>query len=132
MSNRIAWIAVAVVVIVVGILVFRSMRPAAPVAVATRADGSATTTDPAAPDLETPPQPKPAARTGPKLSGVQRVQTVMKAKGYWDGPIDGNYTPAMAEAIQRYQKDNGMKVDGYLNWRLYEALGLRAPAPRRR
>jgi peptidoglycan hydrolase-like protein with peptidoglycan-binding domain len=124
MSNRIAWVAVAVVVLVVGFLVFRSLRTQSPATAAS----SGTTQGVAAQDVA--PRKKSFAdslkqSTGLKrLSGVQEAQIVLKARGFYDGPIDGNYTEALRDGIMKYQKANGMKVDGYLNDKLYIALGI--------
>ena len=133
MSNRIAWLAVAVVVVVVGLLVFRSLRsgsPAETVASRTESPGG----------LQDRPSPTPEARDdslprNPKeneQSGVERVQTALRERGFYHGPVDGGYTPDLAAAIKGFQKANGMAETGYLNQKLYTALGLKLARPRSR
>lgn len=44
-------------------------------------------------------------------SAIQ-IQKALKNAGYYHGPIDGKIGMKTQEAIKRFQKDNGLKVDG--------------------
>ena len=59
----------------------------------------------------------------PDLIGIA-VQTKLAHRGYYHGRIDGMMGPATRDAISAYQKDNGLRVTGYINTDLLEALKL--------
>lgn len=129
-ANRLSWILVAVVGVVVGFLVFRTVQRDAP-----PRTGPATGTA-----QVDPPGGSPAARPGVlrdpdslraaaakrvrEPSSVVRAKTVLKERGFYDGPLNGNYDPSVAEAIKRFQKSVGMKPTGYLDEKTYTALGI--------
>ena len=46
-------------------------------------------------------------------SSVTELQKILKAKGYYDGKIDGDYGSLTVEAVKKYQKSTGtLAVDG--------------------
>ena len=59
----------------------------------------------------------------PEVIGIA-VQTKLTRRGYYHGRIDGIIGPATRDAISAFQKDNGLRVTGYVNTDLVEALKL--------
>jgi len=122
-ANRKAWVLVGLVVVVVALLVVRTMRSDARLArertaaVLPQERPQATPKDRPVSDPDRPPTEK-------RISSVQRAKIALKEKGYYDGPINGNYDQSVADAIKRFQKDQGMEQNGYLNERTYTALGV--------
>jgi L,D-transpeptidase ErfK/SrfK len=53
---------------------------------------------------------------------VEIVQQQLQTLGYYTGPIDGLYTGATVEAVRRFQKDQGLAVDGVVGPATYDAL----------
>ena len=43
---------------------------------------------------------------------IEDLQTCLTDGGYYTGPIDGNYGSETTEAVEEYQADHGLKVDG--------------------
>lgn len=62
--------------------------------------------------------PVVAAKLGPSLpSGPYKpigsdIQTALKNAGYYNGTIDGKVGPMTKEAIEEFQKANGLEADG--------------------
>ena len=52
------------------------------------------------------------------------VQRALARNGYYRGPIDGNIGPMSRRAIASYQNDHGLRVTGYPDGNLLNALGL--------
>lgn len=46
---------------------------------------------------------------------VRQIQSVLNGQGYSAGAVDGLYGPATRDAIQRYQEDYGLSVDGRIS-----------------
>ena len=57
------------------------------------------------------------------LSTVEGVQRALKAKGLYNGPIDGIYGRLTKEAVKAYQKQNGLAVGG-LTHETMKSLGV--------
>jgi murein L,D-transpeptidase YcbB/YkuD len=61
------------------------------------------------------------------------VQTTLKLAGYWDGPIDGQWTPELTAALKQFQKALGVPptgaVDAATLAALEDALALAGSAP---
>jgi Putative peptidoglycan binding domain len=55
---------------------------------------------------------------------VGSMQTALRRLGYYCGPIDGVFTPAVGDAIARLQKNYSMKVTGTLTDPVRIALHL--------
>jgi hypothetical protein len=55
---------------------------------------------------------------------VGSMQTALRRLGYYCGPVDGVFTPAVADAIARLQKNYSMRVTGTLTDPVRRALRL--------
>lgn len=53
-----------------------------------------------------------------------QVQISLLAAGYYDGEIDGIIGPMTRDAIERYQRDNGMAVTGTITPEVLDAFRL--------
>jgi peptidoglycan hydrolase-like protein with peptidoglycan-binding domain len=45
-------------------------------------------------------------------SQTAALQQTLKLAGYWDGPVDGQWTPELTDAIEELQSDLGVEVTG--------------------
>jgi hypothetical protein len=63
------------------------------------------------------------ALTG-QLAYVGALQVALRRLGYYCGEIDGNFTPAVCDAIARLQKNYSMRVTGTLTVPVRRALFL--------
>ena len=52
------------------------------------------------------------------------VQSALKRRGYYKGPVDGDIGPASRSAIRAYQSDRGLTVTGRVDRSLLRALGI--------
>ena len=50
------------------------------------------------------------------------VQQTLKLAGYWDGPVDGVWTDELTAALEKLQKDLGVKVTGTVDAATIAAL----------
>ena len=55
-------------------------------------------------------------------SVLTKIQTLLKEKGYYEGEINGNFTATTEAAIQDYQLDKGLRIDGRANKELLAVL----------
>ena len=55
---------------------------------------------------------------------VRTLQRALNDAGYDAGAADGIYGKKTERAVKRFQKDNGLVVDGIAGKRTFEALGL--------
>lgn len=55
---------------------------------------------------------------------VKELQWRLNQWGYYNGPIDGSYGNATAEAVRRFQAKNGLPVDGVAGKSTLTSLGL--------
>jgi peptidoglycan hydrolase-like protein with peptidoglycan-binding domain len=132
-ANRLSWIGVGVVVLVVGGLVVRSLRQegatTAPVVNEARPSRSE-----AAPGAERPAH-DPAATAGSrgerKISSIQRAKILLKSKGFYAGEINGNLDEQTMEAVKKFQTSVGMQPTGYLDAKTYKAMGIEVLPARR-
>ena len=59
----------------------------------------------------------------PTIGGVvSQVQTALKRRGYYPGPVTGKFDPGTSAAVRRFQEDQGLPVDGVINTTLLNAL----------
>jgi peptidoglycan hydrolase-like protein with peptidoglycan-binding domain len=57
-----------------------------------------------------------------QIASVTAVQQTLKLAGYWDGPVDGNWTPALTDALKKFQTDLGVKPTGTVDSATIAAL----------
>lgn len=56
---------------------------------------------------------------GPSVAEIQRI---MAAKGFFEGKQDGRYGTLLAKAVRRFQGEKGLKVNGEVDIRTWEAM----------
>ena len=57
---------------------------------------------------------------------VREIQSALKTRGYYNGPIDGIIGSQTITAVNAYQKAKGLPVDRYLNVTTLRSLGVSA------
>lgn len=57
---------------------------------------------------------------------VTALQTALKSRGYYTGTVDGIYGTATKTAVQNFQRDSGLAVDGIAGKNTLAALGVQA------
>lgn len=55
---------------------------------------------------------------------VTKIQQRLKAWGYFDGPITGNYGTLTTEAVKKFQRTHGLSVTGVADAATLEKIGL--------
>jgi peptidoglycan hydrolase-like protein with peptidoglycan-binding domain len=129
-ANRISWVVAIAVVLLVGVLIVRtlqhdtSIRTPAGDRSAPRAENREPRNAPAP---AVPPVSSDSIRAAlqqPGISSIQKAKLVLADRGYYKGPIDGNYGPDLIDALKRFQADQGMKATGYLDPKTYAAMGI--------
>ena len=55
---------------------------------------------------------------------VASLQTVLRNRGYYCGPIDGNMSDLVSDAIAKAQRNYSQRVDGHLTVPIRRALNL--------
>ena len=55
---------------------------------------------------------EPLPPAGPYKPSSREIQTALKNAGYYAGTVDGKIGPQSKKAIEAFQKDNNLKVDG--------------------
>jgi len=65
-------------------------------------------------------------KPGDRKSHVLEVQIRLKAKGYYQGALDGIYGDGMKKALLEFKKDMGLPYNHYVDQQTYEALGILA------
>lgn len=73
---------------------------------------------------------EPLPPSGPFKPTAVQIQTALKNAGFYTGNIDGKIGHKSKEAIEEFQKANGLKVDGKVGPKTWEALRRHLnPAP---
>jgi peptidoglycan hydrolase-like protein with peptidoglycan-binding domain len=57
-----------------------------------------------------------------KLTATAAVQQTLKLAGFWDGPIDGAWTPELTDALKEFQTELGVKPTGTVDAATIAAL----------
>lgn len=65
---------------------------------------------------------KPASARLVAREGNKKIQTALKRSGFYRGKIDGQLGPASRTAIRRFQKRNGLGVDGQVGTKTWSLL----------
>ena len=55
---------------------------------------------------------KGGAAAQAETASTAALQQTLKVAGYWDGPVDGQWTDALTDALSELQADLGVKVTG--------------------
>lgn len=55
---------------------------------------------------------------------VQLIQSRLKSAGYFKGICDGKFRSDTTDAVRRFQRDNGLLMNGLVTIKVYEKLGL--------
>lgn len=56
------------------------------------------------------------------VASTSAVQQTLKLAGFWDGPVDGEWTPALTEALKEFQTALGVKASGSVDAATVAAL----------
>lgn len=72
---------------------------------------------------------EPNLSIGSRGGAVAEVQQALNTKGYWCGNADGIFGSKTYSAVNRFQRDAGLDVDGIVGPRTKKALGLRSSSP---
>ena len=64
------------------------------------------------------------SKIGSRGEEVRKIQTALKNKGYFNSSIDGIYGTITKKAVERFQKDYGLTVDGIAGKNTLKALGI--------
>ncbi len=65
-------------------------------------------------------------KKGSTGSVVSQIQTLLKNQGFYSGAVDGVYGSATEEAVKKYQKRFGLKVDGVAGQQTLSYMGINA------
>ena len=65
---------------------------------------------------------KGGAAAQEETASTAAVQQTLKLAGYWDGPVDGQWTDELTEALESLQKDLGVEVTGTVDAATITAL----------
>ena len=65
-------------------------------------------------------------KKGSTGSVVSQIQTLLKNQGFYSGAVDGVYGSATEEAVKKYQKRFGLKVDGIAGDQTLSYMGITA------
>ena len=64
------------------------------------------------------------SKYGSRGAEVKTIQTKLKRWGYYNGNIDGIYGSGTLAAVKKFQKKNGLTVDGIAGKKTLEAMGI--------
>ena len=63
-------------------------------------------------NIVTEPTPEPPLHNGSQGEKVWKLQEKLKALGYYEGEVDGQFGPGTREAVIAFQKMNNLDADG--------------------
>ena len=72
--------------------------------------------------LQTDLQAKGGVAAQQALASTAAVQQTLKLAGFWNGPVDGNWTPALTEALKSFQAALGVEPTGTVDAATIAAL----------
>jgi peptidoglycan hydrolase-like protein with peptidoglycan-binding domain len=67
-------------------------------------------------------QAKGGAAAQAALASTAAVQQTLKLAGFWTGPVDGQWTPALTDALKKFQTELGVKPTGTVDAATVAAL----------
>lgn len=63
-------------------------------------------------------------KAGSRGPDVRKLENALKERKLLRGPADGRYDARTAEAVKRFERQNGLEVDGKVGNRIWNKLGL--------
>jgi peptidoglycan hydrolase-like protein with peptidoglycan-binding domain len=67
-------------------------------------------------------QAKGGAAAQKAIASTAAVQQTLKLAGFWDGPVDGTWTPALTDAVKAFQTKLGVPASGAVDAATVTAL----------
>ena len=64
------------------------------------------------------------SQMGSRGNEVSKIQKALKERGYYTGSVDGIFGTATKRAVEQFQRDNKLKVDGIAGKETLSALGI--------
>ena len=64
------------------------------------------------------------SKYGSRGEEVRTIQTKLKRWGYYNGNVDGIYGSATLAAVKKFQRKNGLTVDGIAGTKTLQAMGI--------
>lgn len=64
------------------------------------------------------------SKMGSRGDEVRRIQQKLKSMGYYTGSVDGIYGTQTQSAVKKFQRDNGLDVDGIAGPKTLSYLGI--------
>ncbi|MGN0571432.1 MAG: spore cortex-lytic enzyme [Candidatus Fimenecus sp.] len=64
------------------------------------------------------------SKMGSRGDEVRRIQEKLKSMGYYTGSVDGIYGTQTQSAVKKFQRDNGLDVDGIAGPKTLSYLGI--------
>ena len=64
------------------------------------------------------------SKYGSRGNEVKKIQTKLKRWGYYSGSVDGIYGSGTLAAVKKFQKKNGLTVDGIAGTKTLQAMGI--------
>lgn len=64
------------------------------------------------------------SKYGSRGNEVKQIQTKLKRWGYYKGSVDGIYGSGTLSAVKKFQKKNGLTVDGIAGTKTLNAMGI--------
>ena len=64
------------------------------------------------------------SKMGSRGDEVRRIQQKLKSMGYYTGSVDGIYGSQTQNAVRKFQRDNGLTVDGIAGPKTLSYLGI--------
>ncbi len=64
------------------------------------------------------------SKYGSRGNEVKQIQTKLKNWGYYNGNVDGIYGSQTLSAVKKFQKKNGLAVDGIAGEKTLKAMGI--------
>jgi peptidoglycan hydrolase-like protein with peptidoglycan-binding domain len=71
-----------------------------------------------------PPARPRTAQQQPTPERYKEIQQALAAKGYFKGPVDGNWGPESVDALTKFQREQSLVEDGKISSLALIALGL--------
>ncbi len=65
------------------------------------------------------------SKIGSRSEEVREIQIALKERGYFNSKIDGIFGTITKKSVERFQKDNGLTVDGIVGKNTLKALGIK-------